>query len=554
LAVFVDLPARRRLESDRRLHCERMMVTLSRRRFINLVGKAGGVAAAYQTMAAMGLLPVPSAYAGPPSLPPGNGAQIAILGAGIAGMVAAWELGKAGYSCHIIEARPRPGGRNWTLRGGDQIDEIDGAQRIPWNRAGHLYFNPGPARLPYHHQGILGYCRELGVPVEVIVNDNRAAWMHDDSAFDGVPQRARAVINDERGFVAELAAKAIDKAALGDPVSGEDQERLRAFLRAFGALDRDLGYHGSPRAGYADPPGAGTQSGTRRQPLELRRLLAADFWHGPTQFGEGFTQAATMLQPQGGMGRIGEAFGRRLAGIIAYNAEVTALRRNGEGARILWRDRTSGAEHALDAALVLCTIPFSLLSRLDTDFAPAVKAAIAQLDYIPAAKVAFLADRRFWELDDQIYGGISWTSREITQIWYPSAGFHQRQGIIVGAYIWSAELGDPFAASPPAERLETALASGERVHPGYRGKVRDGVSVAWSKIPFSRGAWAEWSREGREGAYKLLLEPDGPFHFAGEHMSWITGWQEGAVRSSHFAIAAIAERVRARFDLSAHKP
>ncbi len=174
-------------------------------------------------------------------------------------------------------------------------------------------------------------------------------------------------------------------------------------------------------------------------PLDLRQLLRSEFWHGPTQFGEGFSQAATMLQPVGGMGRIGDALGRRLGTIITYNAEVIALRRSGDDARVIWRDRASGAEQTAEAPYVLCTIPFPVLSRLDTDFKPAVKLAIARLDYIPAAKVAFRAARRFWELNDQIYGGISWTNREITQMWYPSSGFHERQGIIVGAYVWTAE-------------------------------------------------------------------------------------------------------------------
>src|SRR6185437_12091102 len=95
------------------------------RRFILLVGRAGGVAAAYRTMAAMGLLPLPAAYAGPPELPAGSGAGISVvvIGAGIAGMVAALELGKAGYAVRVLEARSRPGGRNWTIRGGDLVEE-----------------------------------------------------------------------------------------------------------------------------------------------------------------------------------------------------------------------------------------------------------------------------------------------------------------------------------------------------------------------------------------------------------------------------------------------
>jgi monoamine oxidase len=135
-------------------------------------------------------------------------------------------------------------------------------------------------------------------------------------------------------------AKAVDAAALGDPVSAEDRERLRAFLKAF-ALDRDLAYRGSPRSGYVEPPGPATQFGRLHSPLDLRQLLRSEFWHGPTKFGEAFSQAATMLQPVGGMGRIGDALGHRLGTIITYNAEVIALRRSDDDARVLWRDRTA---------------------------------------------------------------------------------------------------------------------------------------------------------------------------------------------------------------------
>ena len=203
-------------------------MTLSRRDLIHRVGKLGGVAAAYHTMAAMGLLPIPEAYAGPPSLPPGNGRRIVIIGAGIAGMVLAWELRKAGYAPLILEARARAGGRNWSLRGGDEIRETGGVQRVAWDAGPHMYFNPGPARLPYHHEGILSYCRELGVPLEVMSNDNRGALLQSDAAFDGRPQRNRQVVNDIRGYVAELAAKAMDHDALTQAVTTEDKERIRA--------------------------------------------------------------------------------------------------------------------------------------------------------------------------------------------------------------------------------------------------------------------------------------------------------------------------------------
>jgi monoamine oxidase len=126
-------------------------MAVSRRALIHRVGRLGGIAAVYRTMAAMGLLPVPAAYAGPPALPAGNGRRVVIIGAGIAGMVLAWELRKAGYAPLILEARSRPGGRNWSLRGGDEIRETGSVQQVAWDTGPHMYFNPGPARLPYHH-------------------------------------------------------------------------------------------------------------------------------------------------------------------------------------------------------------------------------------------------------------------------------------------------------------------------------------------------------------------------------------------------------------------
>jgi monoamine oxidase len=519
------------------------MLNPSRRSLINLVGKAGGIAAAYRTMAAMGLLAVPGAYAGPPDLPPGRGRRVVIIGAGIAGMVLAYELRHAGYAPLILEARQRPGGRNWSLRKGDEVRETASVQHVGWDPAEHLYFNPGPARIPYNHEGILSYCRALGVRLEVLCNDNRGALMQDDRGFDGKPQLNRRVVNDIRGHVAELAAKAVDKDAMDQPVSAEDKQRLRDFLRAFGALDKDLVYRGSSRAGWADPPDA-THAGSANEPLDLRQIIASDFWRGPAQFGELATMAPTMMQPVGGMGRIGEAFGKALHGVITYQSVVTELRRTETGARITWKHAGTGTAQQIDAPFVIVTIPFPALADVDADFSPGIRAAMAAVDYVPAAKVAFQASRRFWELDEQIYGGISWTSRDATQVWYPSSGLQQAKGILVGAYIWSDDLGAAFAAKPLTRRLSDTLDDVARLHPDAPRWLGRGVSVAWKNIPFSRGGWSEWDTKSRAEQFPVLTRGDGPYLFAGEHMSFITGWQEGAVRSAHKVLADIGERMR----------
>jgi monoamine oxidase len=532
---------------------------ISRRHFIHLAAKAGGASAAYSSMVAMGLLPAPAAYVGPPLLPAGSGAgiNVVVLGAGIAGMTAAYELRKADYTCKILEARSRPGGRNWSLRQGDVVEETDTRQTVRWSPDDHLYFNPGPARIPHHHQGILSYCRELEVPIEVIVNDNRATYFHDDKAFGGKPQLAGSVIGDARGFVAELAAKAVAQHLLDQPISTLDRKRVLEFLTAFGDLEEHfMTYRGSSRAGYATPPGACSQEGTIGKPIDLWQLLSSNFWERPKGarmfFGEMFEQAATMLQPVGGMGRIGEAFGRKLAAVIQYDTEVTAIERTPKGVRVRWRSTKLreppelGEPAPIEADYLICTIPFSVLRNIDSDFSKKIKAGIASVDYMPAGKIAFEAERRFWELDHQIYGGISWTSRDITQIWYPSTGFHRTKGILVGAYIWDRALGQAFAAKSPETRISDAIADGEGLHPNYGRWLGNGVSVAWPNIPFARGAWASWDGKARTQYYPALSNGDhnGRILFAGEHMSYLNGWQEGAVLSAHCAIDQIAKHAR----------
>lgn len=514
------------------------MPETTRRAFINLAGRATGAAALYHTLGAMGLLAPPSTYAGPPSLPPasGRGVRVAILGAGIAGLTAAYELRRAGYRCTVLEARERPGGRVWTIRGGDEIVETGSTQRVGWDRHRDLYLDAGAARISQHHQGILSYCRELGVPLEVLVNDNRGALLQDDGSFGGAPVIARRLLSDARGGIAALAARSV----------AATEYDVRRLLRAFGALREDMTYASSPRAGFAEAPAAGEQAGRLHPPLPLEDIAKAAGLRQGMFFAEAWHHAATMLQPVGGMDAIPLAFARALGPTIRYHAEVVRLRRAGDAASVTWRDRQTGRESTLEADHVICTIPLPALKDLDTDFAEPVKRAIetgAAL-YVPAVKVAFQSPRRWWETDHALYGGISWTSRDITQMWYPSHGFHGAKGIVVGAYIWTHAIGQRFAAMTPEARQAAAIADGERLHPGYGGLVERGVSVAWPNVPFSRGGWMEWTPAARRAAYPVLLAGDGPYEFAGEHMSYITGWQEGAVRSAHHTIGRLAARAR----------
>ncbi len=148
----------------------------TRRNFLKLLGAVGGTGVVLSAMDAWGFSQA-SAQEAPPQLS-GNagGTRILILGAGLAGMTAALELGKLGYDVTILEARDFAGGRCQTARRGFETTELGGQpQRCLFDEG--QYINHGPWRIPYHHRSTLHYAKLFGVPLEVMVNDNDAAYV-----------------------------------------------------------------------------------------------------------------------------------------------------------------------------------------------------------------------------------------------------------------------------------------------------------------------------------------------------------------------------------------
>ncbi len=515
-------------------------MTTTRRGFLQRIGAVGGYSAAYLSMQALGLLPTAS-RAEPIALEPGGGRgkRVVILGAGIAGMTSAYELGKAGYACTLLEARDRVGGRNWTIRRGTRLDLTDGTSQTCEFDPG-LYWNAGPARLPSQHHKVLGYCREFGVPLEVEVNTSRSAMLSNANANGGRPIEMRQAVNDTRGAIAELLAKALDRGALDQEITKDDRDRVLAFLVQYGDLTPDKLYKGSSRSGYARRPGGGDDTGSIRDPLSLDVLLDEDLWNG-VLFEELIDQQATMFQPVGGMDAIPNAFAKRLGDAIRRGCDVTQIRRRADGVRIHYVHKPSGATRIIDADYCIVTIPSPVLAKISSDFTPAYRAAIANIEWQQSVKIAWQS-RRFWEQQYDIYGGISWTKGITNMVWYPSAGMFGDQGIILGSYTSGAN-GEALARLPLSEQFETTRAVVERLHPGHGAELRRPMGIAWSKVPYSLGEAAHY-REGQVAEYHLLNEPDGPFYFAGDYLSKVGTWQESAITSAHRTIARIDEHRR----------
>src|SRR5277367_1433858 len=285
---------------------------ISRRNFLMRVGQVGGYSAAFATMQSLGLMPMKGEQVAPiqAAAGSGRGVKVVVLGGGIGGLVSAYELRKLGYDVTLLEARERPGGRNWSGRKGTTIEFVDGTkQAIDWEEGN--YQNLGPARLPSTHTTMLSYCRELGVALEVEINTSRSSLLENDKADGGkvVPQRK--AINDTRGRVSELLSKCIAQGALDRELSREDRERMTVFLKEYGPLDKAGAYVGSDRAGVRVAPGAGGQIEVDEVPLDMHTLLDANFWNAML-YEEVLDWQATMMQPVGGMDRIPYAFAKAL--------------------------------------------------------------------------------------------------------------------------------------------------------------------------------------------------------------------------------------------------
>jgi monoamine oxidase len=458
-----------------------------------------------------------------------SGVRVLILGGGLAGLTVAYELGKAGYDCRVLEARARPGGRVFTVRRGTASEE-DGASEIAAFDEG-LYFNAGPMRISHHHHTTLEYCRELQVPVEVFVADAESAYLYQtrSSTVAGRRIRLREARADFDGYIAELLTKALSQSQLDQPLTTEDRDKLLAYLRRLGALDQKGQYRGSSRrSGYTE----------RSAPLPLHDLLGANF---DFYLGIDWSSQPAMFQVAGGMDRLPAALARRLGNRVVHRAAVREIRQGERGVWAIYTDK-DGQSRRVDADYCVSTIPLPVLSEIQKDLSQPVQAAISSSTYDAAGKIGLQFRRRFWEQDDEIYGGRTWTDQEIGQIIYPSHGYLARKGVLVGYFL---DFKRTMRDRTLAERQRLALEQGGRIHPQYTTEFETAFSVSWPRVRWSRGSWrSEFAKA--HAAIEPLRQPDGRVYFAGDYMTDMSSWMQGAFESAREVAMALHTRAVAR--------
>ncbi|WP_353229494.1 flavin monoamine oxidase family protein [Novosphingobium sp.] len=521
----------------------------TRRQLLTMIGKAGGAAALYQAMTVLGHA-ADSQFTGPPTLSGAKpGASVLVLGAGLAGMVAAYELTKAGYKVQILEFQGRSGGRNYTVRGGDVITELGSTQTVQY--APGNYLNPGPWRIPYHHRTVLHYCQELGVELEHFAQLNHNALIHRKNVNGGKPQPYRDLTTDFKGHVAELLAKSLNAGALDSAVTGEDKAKLLEAMREWGVLDNSMAYTKSVKVGeqrgWDRPPGGGVNGAPIPGEVGgLHDTLQSKVWEQIGFYAEHVMQT-TMFQPKGGMDNIGKAFAAKLGNLIRLNTRVTKVAQDDRGVTAQWTDTKTGTTGETRADWLVCTIPATVLGQMDFQVSTAKKAAIRALPYSNSVKIGLEMKRRFWETDYAIYGGHSFTDQPIGLISYPSGNwFDKGPAVILGAYPYGGVGAYMLAGMTPEKRIAAALDQGAVFHPAeYKAEFRSGASVAWNRMPWILGCCATWTEDSRAEHYQDLVSLDGRIVLAGEHCSYYGCWQEGALLSSLDAVTRLHQRASA---------
>ncbi|MFN7983640.1 MAG: FAD-dependent oxidoreductase [Vicinamibacterales bacterium] len=506
-------------------------VALTRRRFLEQLGLVGGTSLVMTAMSSWDLMA--GQAQGRPQLsgkPTKN--KVIVLGAGVSGLVTAYELGKLGYDVRVIEARERVGGLNWTARKGTEHVELETGEKQVCNFDEGLYVNCGPWRLPFTHTGVLGYCREVGVPVEMFINEAENSYFFYEGeqygSFSGKKLRLREVKADMLGHINELLVKAVDQNKLDQPMTNEDKDRFIRFMVSEGYLDPTTKMYKA----------IGDSS---RQAYDTNALLKAGIGNRlravPLTDG---TTAAPIFQPIGGMDQFPKGLARAIgAQKITMGTEVISVRQDENGVKVAIHDVKSGKKSELTADYVALCLPMPIIAKLDVNLSPETIAAAKAVATSNSAKMGLQMKRRWWEEDEQIFGGHLYSNLPLGEFSYPSTGYFSKKGVVLGLYA-NGPVGT-LLDQTHAQRLEHVLSNASKVHPQVRTELESSFGVWWKKVKYSEGGYATGSASARRAQLskmenRLVIgsaavcpysEPD---------------WQEGAVAAGWQTVKSIHER------------
>lgn len=466
---------------------------------------------------AVGCAVVPRLFGG---VPP---AKVIVIGAGLSGLVTAYELIAAGLDVTVLEAQSRPGGRVRTIRG---------------RFADDLYCEAGAAQVFDNHTTRMHYAHEFGLTLDPFESKGGTVYHLRGKRLIDAPGAQVAwpanLPERERGHTrAELwdryAAsffRSVDQRALEDVVHGDmlplDHLSTAAWLRSRGASSEALAML---RLGLPDLAGAGADG------------TSALYWIRDMAHRVPRKQAFTI---RGGTDRLPAAFAERLRDHIVYGAEVIAIEQNASSGRVFWNDH--GERRTTTADRIVCTIPFSVLRgvKVDPPFSAGKRRAIEELPYSPVVKGIVQSRRRFW-IDENL-SGTAFSDLPLNSVFHRSVNQPGTRGLLESYTIGNSARA--LGKLSETERVKTITSQMTKLFPALADLAEGGTSVVWEHEPWARGAYAYFAPGQMATLGPHLHTIEGRVHFAGCHTSAWPGWMQGALDSGRRAAQEVIAATR----------
>lgn len=451
-------------------------------------------------------------------------AKVVVIGAGMAGLVAASELLRAGHDPVILEAQHRVGGRVLTLR-------------EPW--ADGLWAEAGAMRIPASHRLTHALIDRFGLVTQPFTMDNPQAYC----CFCGQTVRKAEFAGNPTvlGFevaehelhrpVGDLWAQALEPYAARIAAEGDDA------WAAIAAEDDDLSVREFlERCKWSE--GAIEMFGLL---FNQEALMNSSFLELLREELGGFY--SDLVYIDGGTDLLPHSFVPELSDRIRYGAKMIAIEQSDDDVTVYYRTLAGRFSARGDYAIV--AVPFPVLRHVEvlTPFSHAKQRAIRQLHYDASAKVFLQFRRRFWEDDDGIVGGGTVTDLAVRNVYYPDHGRDTGRGVMLASYTWGEDA-QRWGSLPPSERIAQALEDVTRIHPQAADEFEVGASKMWHDDEFAGGAFALFDPGQQTLLYESIIAAEGRIHFAGEHASLAHAWIQGAIESGIRSAAEIHERAQ----------